>query len=261
MTFQLNKRALAGALVVPLFFLALLDLTVASIFTAEWNLSRSLNVVDPVVAKMKEPMQTISEAWVLSFFRKLQWVVLLLYGVLGVKMYRRFRGKKYEEAHSYGSHGSSRFAKKEEVMNGKFFAKKTWASRNPEKNLQNPSGLIFGILKNKPLILPEDTKVPNRNVFVIGPPGSHKTQGYVLTNIIHERNRSIVVPDLKGELFEKTARLKQKQGYEVRMINFKNMEISDRFNPLQYIEKEVDAEKIATAIVINSQQENKADFG
>ena len=68
-------------------------------------------------------------------------------------------------------------------------------------------------------------------MFIVGSPGSGKTQSYILTNIIHEQNRSIVVTDPKGEIYEATAKLKQSQGYDVRLINFKEMTVSDRYNP------------------------------
>ena len=64
----------------------------------------------------------------------------------------------------------------------------------------------------------------------------------------------------KGEIYEATAKLKKQQGYEVRLINFKEMVVSDRYNPIDYITKEVEAEQVANTIVINSMQEQKPNF-
>ncbi|WP_139279109.1 type IV secretory system conjugative DNA transfer family protein [Seinonella peptonophila] len=44
--------------------------------------------------------------------------------------------------------------------------------------------------------------MPNRNVFIVGSPGSGKTKSYILTNMIHEQERSIVVTDPKGRLYQ-----------------------------------------------------------
>ena len=98
--------------------------------------------------------------------------------------------------------------------------------------------------------------------MTIGAPDAGKTQSYILTNIIFETERSMVATDPEGELYEKTARLKKQQGYEVRVINFKEMAFSDRYNPLDYIMKEIDAEQVATTIVLNSMQgeHRKIDF-
>jgi type IV secretion system protein VirD4 len=59
------------------------------------------------------------------------------------------------------------------------------------------------------LILPKKTTIPNRNVFIVGSPGSGKTLSYILPNIIFERNRSMVISDPKGEIFEMTAKVKK----------------------------------------------------
>lgn len=168
-------------------------------------------------------------------------------------------GGVYKDASSYGAHGTSRFSREQEIFNNKNFAKDTW-NKSPRENLENPSGLIMGLYKKRPVILPEETIIPNRNIFVVGSPGSGKTQSYILTNIIHERSRSIVVTDPKGEIYEATAKLKKLHGYEVRLINFKEMTVSDRYNPVHYIDREIDAEQVATTIVLNAGSEKKKDF-
>ena len=70
----------------------------------------------------------------------------------------------------------------------------------------------------------------------------------------------MVITDPKGEIYESTAQLKKQQGYEVRLINFKEMLVSDRYNPIDYITKEIEAEQVSNTIVINSMQGQKPDF-
>lgn len=120
------------------------------------------------------------------------------------------------------------------------------------------NGTILGEI-NHDVIFQNNQTRPNRNVFVVGGPGSFKTQGYVMTNIFNETENSIVATDPKGELYEHTAGVKQAQGYEVHVINFANMAHSDRYNPLDYIEKDVDANEVATKIVASGNKDSKRD--
>lgn len=193
----------------------------------------------------------IQQATEIGLFMQMQIVIIFLSGMVARRVFLFLSGRTYKHAAAYGAHGTSRFAKKSELMNDSYFAKHTW-KKSSQENLQNPSGIIFGLLGNRPLILPEETRIPNRNIFLVGSPGSGKTQSYLLTNLIHEQERSIVVTDPKGEIYEVTAKLKQEQGYKVHLINFLEMNISDRYNPLDYITKEIEAEQVATTIVLNS---------
>lgn len=208
-----------------------------------------------------QPWNMILLAWEDDLFLKYQFLPLCFTVILAFTTHKKISGDtNYREASRYGAYGTARFARTREVFNDQMFVKRTWFA-TPEKNLQNPQGLIFGLFKQKPVILAENTKIPNRNVFVVGSPGSGKTQSYILTNIIHEQHRSIVVTDPKGEIYEATAKLKKSQGYDVRLINFKEMAVSDRYNPIDYIQKEIEAEQVATTIVLNSQDDkSKPDF-
>jgi type IV secretion system protein VirD4 len=200
----------------------------------------------------------IKQASMIDLFIKFQVIMVVLFCVIAYKVFHFLSGRKFKHAASYGAHGTSRFARKSELMDDKHFAKRTW-SKGTENNLQNPAGILFGLYRNRPLILQEETSIPNRNVFLIGSPGSGKTQSYLLTNLIHERERSIVVTDPKGEVYEATAKLKEQQGYEVHLINFLEMNISDRYNPIDYITKEIEAEQVATTIVANSGDKSNSE--
>lgn len=251
---KLNMRPIVGALFMTLLALA----------AVEWVLAGFI-ITFPDTGKLSEvlidrPVGVVEEAAEQEIFSTLQLGVLAAACWLYYRLFKMLKGDgTYQSAAAYGAYGTSEEAKPSEIFDDRQFVKHAW-NKSPARNLENPSGLVFGLLENKPVILPENTKIPNRNVFVVGPPGSAKTQGYVLTNIIHERERSIVVTDPKGELFEATYQLKKQHGYEVRLVNFKEMRVSDRYNPIDYIFKEVDAEQVATTIVLNSQQDTKADF-
>lgn len=121
------------------------------------------------------------------------------------------------------------------------------------------NGTILGKV-GKQIIYQNNSTKPNRNVFVVGGPGSYKTQSVVITNLFNETENSIVVTDPKGELYEKTAGVKLAQDYQVHVINFANMIHSDRYNPFDYIQRDIQAENVATKIVQSENKEGKQDF-
>jgi len=120
------------------------------------------------------------------------------------------------------------------------------------------TGTILGQLNKDFIIQPTESK-PNRNIMVIGGPGSYKTQGFVITNVLNETENSIVVTDPKGEVYENTADFKKQQGYDVHVINFSKMQHSDRYNPLDYVTRDVEATNVATKIVDSSNKDGKKD--
>ena len=125
----------------------------------------------------------------------------------------------------------------------------------------NADGLILGKTKENNLVIQhEKSKISNRNIFVVGGPGSFKTQSYVLPNVINNRSSSIVVTDPKGEIYEMTNAIKQKQGYKTVVVNFKDFLLSSRYNPLLYIRKSSDTNIIANAVVSAKNDPKRKDF-
>ncbi|MEN4027314.1 type IV secretory system conjugative DNA transfer family protein [Staphylococcus aureus] len=105
-------------------------------------------------------------------------------------------------------------------------------------------------INKKNLVIQDfDTKCPNRNIFVVGGPGSYKSAGYVIPNVIVKNQQSIVVTDPSGEVYEKTSNIKRMQGFDVRVVNFKNFLASDRQNFFDYIDKDSDCSIVAELII------------
>lgn len=129
-------------------------------------------------------------------------------------------------------------------------------------NLQAQSdGLVLGKFPNGKVVIQHETsKISNRNIFVVGGPGSFKTQSFVLPNVINNRSTSIVVTDPKGEIYELTNEIKKAQGYKTIVINFKDFLLSSRYNPLLYIRKSNDTNKIANVIVSAKNDPKRKDF-
>lgn len=127
--------------------------------------------------------------------------------------------------------------------------------------LARSDGLILGKFKNGDIVIqPEDSKISNRNIFVVGGSGSFKTQSYVLPNIVNNRSTSIVATDPKGEIYELTNEIKQAQGFKTIVVNFKDFARSSRYNPLLYIRKSNDTNTIANVIVSAKNDPKRKDF-
>lgn len=120
------------------------------------------------------------------------------------------------------------------------------------------SGTILGVYNSKAIVQPTDSK-PNRNIMVVGGPGSYKTQSYVMTNVVYETENSLVVTDPKAEVYENTAAIKEAQGFEVHVINFMNMKNSDRYNPLDYVRRDTEASIVANKMVESANADGRRD--
>ncbi|HHY80902.1 MAG TPA: type IV secretory system conjugative DNA transfer family protein [Thermoanaerobacter sp.] len=114
-------------------------------------------------------------------------------------------------------------------------------------------GLIFGTLNGKEVTLHPDAPL-NRNVAIFGSPGSMKSVAYVRTNILQlaQGGQSMVITDPKGELFKDMAQFLRDRGYNVKLFNLVNMAYSDRWNPLDVIVDDIDAQTFADVIIANT---------
>lgn len=118
---------------------------------------------------------------------------------------------------------------------------------------------ILGKFDNNTLILQNNETKPNRNIICFGGPGSYKTQAVVITNVLAETENSIVATDQKGEVYNHTVSTKISQGYIPYVINIDDMRLSSRYNPLDYIERDIHASTIADIIVAAANKDSKKD--
>lgn len=133
--------------------------------------------------------------------------------------------------------GSARWADLTEVMS-KFTS-----------SLNRP-GILLGKYKGLPLVLPAGPK-DNRNVAVFGPPEVGKSRAYVRPNLFHaaRNNESVIVTDPKGELTNDFLKFFQSKGYETKIFNLIEFRHSDRWNPLQEIQDDIDAQVFCDVII------------
>ncbi|MDO4301976.1 MAG: type IV secretory system conjugative DNA transfer family protein [Clostridia bacterium] len=79
----------------------------------------------------------------------------------------------------------------------------------------------------------------NKNVLIYGAPGTGKSRGYAQPNIM-QMFGSYIVTDPKGNTLEKTGQMLKDNGYDIRILNLKDMLSSNKYNPFHYIRKEED---------------------
>ncbi|MEI2300432.1 type IV secretory system conjugative DNA transfer family protein [Ensifer sp. MJa1] len=116
-------------------------------------------------------------------------------------------------------------------------------------------GHIFGRIGRSILRTKDD-----RHHLIIGPTRSGKGAGYVIPNaLMHEG--SMIVTDLKGEVFKATAGYRRRNGSQVFLFA-PGSETTNRYNPLDFVRSErgnrtTDLQNIASILVPeNTQSEN-----
>lgn len=193
---------------------------------------------------LAHPISSISNALSNEMFTQIQ--PFLLGGTLFLAGKVLFdKEHKYEDASAYGAYGTSRWAKYNEIFD----------KENITNKIKN-EGTILGIFKGKPIIHHRESWL-NRNISIVGGSGAGKTRSMIISNILKNKEKSIVVIDPKGELYEKTSQTKREDGYEVHLVNFKNRDISDRYNLFDYLRRDADAFKIADTMANNAGEGTK----
>lgn len=90
-----------------------------------------------------------------------------------------------------------------------------------------------------------------QNSLIIGGTGTGKSS-IVLVPSLYSMQSSFIVHDPSGELHSNTAGQLLSRGYIVRVLNFSNAGISDRFNPLSRAHTSSEIQKVASLLISNS---------
>jgi type IV secretion system protein VirD4 len=202
-----------------------------------------LGPVDALSYYFSHPIENIQNALSTPAFIEMQ--PFLLGAALFFAGKGLFDQTTYKDASDYGAYGTTRWATIKEIF-------------NKENNTSDTkiAGQILGKVGRKLIIQKNDSEL-NRNILLVGGAGAGKTTGKIIPNILFNTSKSMVISDPKGELYELTSEIKRKQGYKVHLFNFKDRNISDRFNIFDYFKKDSDAYKAAHAYVTNTSSEGK----
>lgn len=72
------------------------------------------------------------------------------------------------------------------------------------------------------------------HTLVIGATGSGKTQSIILptVKILSKKGESMVITDPKGEIYEKTSEMLRDKGYQILLLNFRDPQNGNAWNPM-----------------------------
>ncbi len=174
--------------------------------------------------------------------------------------------KTYEKQDGYGSHGTARW----QTLN----EKKKYYYKNDKQ------GWFLGHIKEQSYDLDGDYAYHtvnnstdlNMQVNVIGPPGSKKTTGFLYPSIFEmvknykdsKEKPDFVITDPKSEILMYTTKYLEKNGWEVRVLDFIHLRYGDQLNPIDFITEEKELMQIAEGFISASnaaKQKGKASGG
>ncbi len=120
--------------------------------------------------------------------------------------------------------GYSRWCKEKEMKQGYGMA-----MIHPGEDLTKAAGV--------PLILKDNEVWVDNGEYhslVIGATGSGKTQTVIFptVNVLAKKRESMIITDPKGEIYEKTSNMLREKGYNVLILNFRDPQQGNAWNPL-----------------------------
>lgn len=166
------------------------------------------------------PFEAFSSDFIAS---TLTFYILALVGIfVAVSSYFFDREKGFGFSTSKKDKGYSRWAKESEV-------KKQLVEVDPKAYTADAAGLV--VINNGKKIWVDNGEAHN---IVVGSTGSGKTQAIVfpLVQSLAKRGESMIITDPKGEIYENTANMLSERGYNIVILNFRNPQNGNAWNPL-----------------------------
>lgn len=163
--------------------------------------------------------------------------ILAACAVWGLWIHNALRGGTFRRGEE---HGSARWGTIEE---GKAFMNQ----EDPSLNI--PLTKNIGLPISKPEFDLETDR--NKNICVVGTPGTGKTRSHVLP-LLMQMNASYLVTDPKGTLIESTGWMFEDAGYRIRNFDLVRMDVSSHYNPLAYVRNDVDVLAIVECLITNT---------
>ena len=123
------------------------------------------------------------------------------------------------------SDGYAKWADKKEITGGKDIEKV-----NPKDDTINAAGIT--LINNGKEVYVDNGETHN---LVIGSTGSGKTETIVkpMVRLLARNGESMIITDPKGEIYKQTASMLKEKGYNVILLNFREPEHGNCWNPLE----------------------------
>lgn len=192
-----------------------------SIYSGDSNLNVFMKVVPDVGENLKVAFTKDTG----SYIKALKTFSVFYFAVVIIMLIKAGSKKEYQNI----EHGSADWCSDAEAY----------------KILKPKDGMILADGYCLPMNPPPAGK--NGNILVIGGSGAGKSASFVIPNAFQMLG-SYIFTDPKGELYDRTAGIFQKNGYDVHVINLVDPSVSDGYNPLSHIRGTLDVDTIAKII-------------
>lgn len=90
------------------------------------------------------------------------------------------------------------------------------------------------------------------HTLIVGKSGIGKTSSFFLPNLLKAKTQSFVVTDLDGAMYKASSGYLQKQGYDIQVLNFENVQKSAFFCPISFCTTTDELKALAEQIVFSS---------
>ncbi len=169
------------------------------------------------------PIEAFSSTYILYTFGFFILAFIGIFLVVSSHFYDTEKGVGFK-VDDKKSDGYERWAKDKDIINS-MGVKKIHA---PDNNFEH-AGIPLHI-KNDDIWVDDG----ETHSLIIGATGSGKTACMVnpLVNILAKKGESMIITDPKGEIYEKNAGLLRDRGYNVIILNFRNPQRGNSWNPL-----------------------------
>lgn len=162
-----------------------------------------------------------------------------------ITMYMIYQQSKIKKSKYFNvEHGSAKWANLSEI--------RPFENDTPDKNI-----IISKNLKvNADFMAKSPQYARNKNILVIGGSGTGKTRFFVKPNLM-QMYGSYIVTDPKGSLIEETGYMFNKNKYDIKVLNLKDLRVSMKYNPFFYINTELDILSFVNALMENTKGEGE----
>lgn len=170
-----------------------------------------------------------------------------------LKLHDKFSGTVYDERgftkSSVGTYGTADWMTEKEL-------KSVLELSTPEK----ATGMILGERKGQLVCLPENTRL-NRHCAIFGASGTMKSRAVIRNALfsIIRRGESALIADPKSEMYNDTAELFRKNGYEVKVLNLVDPMHGDSWNCMSDMGTDSMMAQMLTNVIIGNTSNGKGD--
>ena len=210
---------------------------------------------DAVMAPVRlNPMYCFANAFTPAGMRSMLFILAATTAVIVFyKLHNRFSSKDFDDRNfarsKSGAYGTAGWMTDKEMKSVLEIASPSGAK-----------GIILGEKNGSLICLPADTML-NKHICVFGASGTMKSRAIVRPYLFQsiKRGESVVVTDVKGELYNDTAELFRDNGYTVRVFNLINPERSDSWNAMSDLNGDTMMAQVLTNIIISNTGKGKID--